>query len=330
MRISTLHDLHPSALVRRCAAIAVFACAGTIALQAQQPAVLSAAASAPAIFPAIASSNDIGYSSSVGAPEASAAENFIPAADSSVLQPPPRRRYGSPRYADNSHNPDGSNKWTGEAGVGATIPVGNTLKYDTDSYAYSVGFGRQWSKKFALLAQFDWDNFGLQGANLQNQSNLYFGQPTGVGLDGNAHVWSFSLDPVYNYMQSDTLGAYVVMGVGFFHKVTTFTLPQTACADYYCQFQYVVNANLDHYTSNAPGFDGGLGLTYKFSRFASEKFFLEARYVFVDNSQRTGLTTANENSAAYGPNGSKYTGSDFYPANSNRTGYIPIKVGLRF
>ncbi len=63
---------------------------------------------------------------------------------------------------------------------------------------------------------------------------------------------------------------------------------------------------MDHYTSNAPGFDGGLGLTYKFSRFANERLYAEARYVYMDNKFRPGVTNTT---AANGT----YTGNNFFP-----------------
>ena len=80
---------------------------------------------------------------------------------------------------------------------------------------------------------------------------------------------------------------------------------------------------IDHYTSNAPGFNAGFGLTYKFSRFSNERFYGEVRYVFMDNSYRPGVTV-NPNVA------STYLDTNDFPANSNRTTYFPIKFGIRF
>jgi hypothetical protein len=78
-----------------------------------------------------------------------------------------------------------------------------------------------------------------------------------------------------------------------------------------------------HYTSNAPGFSGGFGLTYKFSRFSNERFYAEARYVFVDNAHRAGVTVTS-------PVASTYAEANDFPANSNHTTYFPIKFGIRF
>jgi hypothetical protein len=329
-------------VLRNSAAVILFSGVVTLGLQAQQhvaagtgslfadtqPVVLESptflASLAASDAPLAVEDSALGYSSSAGAAETAAAEGMSFGGDASP-QPPPRRYGRRPVYADSSHNADGSNKYSFFGGVGLTIPLGNTHTYLTPSYAFQFGGGRNFNKKFGLMAQFDWDNFGFQGNTLNNQSLLYFGA-TGQGLDGSSHVWSFSLDPIYNFYSGEKYGAYVVGGIGFFHKVATFTLPQIESTYYGA---YVVNASFDHYTSNAPGYDGGFGFTYKPSQFGNQRLYAEARYVFMDNSQRTGLTAANVNTVA-GLNYLLNGGTNFYPANSNRTTYIPIKFGIRF
>jgi hypothetical protein len=334
----------PSVFVRNAFAVAAFVGATVVGASAQQAA--PAGGNDSSLFAVntrpmdLAQFAGVDYSSSTSSVDTT--NSALPADPGSLklaatgegMQPPPRRRYGSPRYNDKSHNADGSNKYTFVGAVGFELPTGNTYHYFNTNYAFQVGGGRQFNKKFAVLAQFDYDHFGINGATLQNQLALYqtlcpSSDPnclTPSTLDGSNHVWSFTVNPVYNFYSGDKYGAYVVAGVGFYHKVTTFTTPQegTYCDPYYgiCE-NYVANAEYDHYTSNAPGFNAGFGLTYKFSRFADERFFIEGRYVFVDNSQRTGYTNANYATTSY-------SGSDAFPANSNRTTYIPIKVGIRF
>lgn len=320
-------------------ALAVLAGVATMSLHAQQPVSGTPAAATPNMLLATAvtptlilpATADIGYTSPVGANESSSAENyFIPnaAVSSDATQPPPRRRYGRPRYNDNSHNPDGSSKYTFEVGAGFTVPIGNTSKYYKPSWKFSVGGGRQFSKSLAVLLQFDYDHLGLQQSVISNQEYIYNYTPNGstgvaAGLGGNAHDWSFTVDPTYTFLGSDSSnGAYVVAGGGFYHKVTNFTLPQTV-ATYYGY--YNVNENVDHYTSNAFGVNGGLGFTHKISRFANEKLFMEVKYVVTFNSQRTGITAYNVAAQYY-----TYQGNNFFPANSNRTTYIPVTFGLRF
>ena len=321
----------------RLAAIAVLTCASAAALSAQRSTAADGIAPIPTtsqlvIAPLnldLADAAGVSYSSSAaplaGASDETASLTFAGLPADAALQPPPRRRYGRPRYNDSSHNSDGSNKYTFVAGVGFTQPLGNTYHYLTPSYGYQVGGGRNFNKKFATLLQFDWDNFGFTGQTIYNQSSLYNTLSGGAipQIDGNSHVWSFTLNPTYQIYTGAGLGAYVVAGVGFYHKVATFFVPEVVSDGFY---EYEENATVDHYSSNAPGFNGGFGITYKASRFANERFYAEVRYVFVDNSQRFGLTVANLNT----PAGLAYTGYNVYPANSNRTTYIPIKFGIRF
>jgi hypothetical protein len=323
--------------ITRMTATVFFAAAGTFGLQAQQSAGTSASLpTANASLPTVnlktsltapldlSLPDDLNYSSSVGAPELAAAERFN-LSGREENQPPPRRRYGRPTtYNDSTHNPDGSNKWTFVGGGGFTLPLGNTHKYLTPSWNLQVGGGRNFNKTFGVLLQFDYANFGFQGSTLRNQQAFYnsFLDPADQisGLDGSSHVWSFTVNPIVNYYTSDTWGSYVIAGLGFYHKTANFTVPTVGvyCDPFYgfC-YQYQANQSIDKYSSNAFGVNGGIGFTYKFSRFASQKFFAEARYVFVNNSQRTGYVTD--------PNS-----NNFYTPNSNRTTYIPVTFGIRW
>jgi hypothetical protein len=340
VRPSLLHSLN----LRRLSALAVFAGASTIALHAQQVAPQDAQPAAQLVAEAQKPPVDLAttiaglsYSSSSSDvstpvdPIAAARLNLAEGAGSG-LQPPPRRRYGRPRYNDSSHNPDGSNKFAFMLGAGLTAALGNTYHYLNTNYAFQVGAGRNFNKNFSVMAQFDYDRFGFNGRTIFNEASLYNyycslgGQPgCAAGLDGSSHVWSFTLNPTYNFDITPTVGAYVVAGVGFYHKVANFTTPQAVCLDIFCEFQGQENETFDHYTSNAPGFNGGFGLTYKSSRFSTERLYAEARYVFVDNSQRQGVTVADSTTVL-----NAYNGTNLYPANSNRTTYTAYKLGVRF
>jgi hypothetical protein len=329
----------------RAAAFSFLVAGSASLLQAQQSPSVPSTANAPLLLAAesapfgpsgmdLSASSSSSSSSASDSPVASDGHflfNSAAALDSS--QPPPRR-YGRPNYSDSHSNPDGSNKYFFLGGIGLTLPVGDTHYYETPSYGFQFGGGRNFNKNIGVGLQFDYDHFGLQSATIQNQEYVYnYGCTTALqssgacslvtGLGGNNHVWSFTLNPTYTISTEGSMGAYVVVGGGFYHKVTNFTLPTTECADYYCEFQYSVDENVDHYSSNAGGVSGGFGLTYKFSHFSNERFYMEARYVLMLNSQRTGYTAQNVATTSY-------DGYDAYPANSNRTTYIPIKFGIRF
>jgi hypothetical protein len=320
----------------RISAITIFSGACTFGAAAQQsippsaPQLVASATDKPLDLATVAGVN---YSSSSGdatSPVSSVEAERLNLSAGAGLQPPPRRRYGRPRYNDNQHNADGSNKYTFVLGAGMTAPMGNTFHYLNTNYAVQAGGGRNFNKNFGVLLQFDYDAFGFNARTLTNQSALYnssyvYGAGAVSGLDGNSHVWSFTLNPIYNVFNGDKVGGYVVGGVGFFHKTANFTVPGTGTyCDYYgyC-YSYAANQTIDKYTSNAPGFDGGIGLTYKPGRFSGERVFVEARYVFVDNQHKAGFTVANYTQITA-------TSTNLYPANSNRTTYMSYKAGIRF
>ncbi len=144
-------------------------------------------------------------------------------------------------------------------------------------------------------------------------------------MNGSSHIWSFTLNPIYNFAGGDKTGAYVVAGAGFYHKIATFSIPAvgTYCDYYYGCYQYAANAPIDSYTSNAFGVNGGVGFTYKLSQFSNTKLFAEARYVYTANSRRPYYD---------GTNGTSLSNTYFnvFPQNSAPSTYIPIKFGVRF
>ncbi|MBB5341858.1 hypothetical protein [Tunturiibacter gelidoferens] len=319
-------------ILGRTAAITFFAAAGSLGLHAQQsagtasplpPVNLKASLVAPLN---LYTPDDLGYSSSTGSVETANAVDFNLSSD--ATQPPPRRRYSRPNYNDSRTNADGSAKYTFVVGGGLTVPTGPTHSALTTSWKVQAGVGRNFNKTFGVIAQFDYDNFGVNTSTLNNLLAIYDslgvvdqnGNPISQ-LSGNSHDWSFTLNPIVNYYTSDTKGAYVIGGAGFYHKTANFStpLPGIYCDPFGFCYQYLANATIDKYTSNAFGVNGGLGFTYKVSRFASTRFFVEGRYVYTFNSQRQ---------FSYGDaNGN---GFNVFPQNSAKTSYIPITFGLRF
>jgi Outer membrane protein beta-barrel domain len=319
-------------LLGRTAAITFLAAAGTLGLHAQQSAGtatpsptlnLKTSLLAPLdLATPVSNSSDLQYSSSVGGMETANAELFNLGA--SEDQPPPRRRYGRPNYNDSRTNPDGSPKYDFFGGGGFGLSTGGTHNYlSSAGWGLQVGGGRNFNKRVAVNLQFDYDHFGFQTATLNNLLAIYNSDAVQANLPqlgGTSHIWSFSLDPKYTFYDGEKYGAYAVVGVGFYHKTANFTTPATGeeCDPFYGCFEYQANQTVDKYTSNAPGFNAGIGMTYKFSHFASQRFYAEARYVFVDNSSKPfdiSGTTSYFNA---------------FPQNSAKTTYIPVKFGIQF
>ena len=325
-------------ILGRTAAITFLAAAGTLGLHAQQSAGTAAPSPtlnlttsllAPLDLAApTTNSNDVEYSSSVGGVETANAELFNLGARGD--QPPPRRRYGRPNYNDSHTNSDGSPKYDFFGGGGFGLSSGGTHNYlSAAGWGLQLGGGRNFNKKFAVNLQFDYDHFGFQTNTLNNLLAIYDGPPIFATdqngnplsqLGGTSHVWSFTIDPKYTFYDSDKYGAYVVVGAGLYHKTANFTTPAIEEEEtFFGPEEFEANATIDKYTSNAPGFNAGIGMTYKFSHFASQRLYAEARYVFVDNQSRAfSFGDANGN------------GFNVFPQNSAKTTYIPIKFGIQF
>jgi Outer membrane protein beta-barrel domain len=319
-----------NSILGRTAAVTFLAAAGTLGLHAQQSA--GTAASLPALdlktsliaplnlSTPLSTPDDLIYSSSVGSIETANAETF---SLSSADQPPPRRRYSRPNYHDSRTNPDGSPKYSFYGGGGFGIPTGGTHSYLSPGWGLQIGGGRNFNKHFAANVEFDYDHFGFQTATLNNQLAIYNGPYFDYDLPqigGTSHVWSFNLEPRYTFFDTDTTGAYVIVGVGFYHKTANFTTPIVIQEDtFYGPIAYQANQTIDKYTSNAPGFNVGFGMTYKFSRFASQRLYGEVRYVYVDNQPR-----------AFDYGDVNFNSVNVFPQNSAKTTYIPVKFGIRF
>lgn len=326
----------PLHVLSRTAALLAISGFATLCLHAQQQSAADPRSIfyvAPVTNVSLIAANDapdtLGYSSSAGAAETASAETYMSsslAADATAdpsPQPPPRRYGRRPVYADSSHNADGSNKYTFYGGAGFTLPTGGTHSYFSPSYDFQFGGGRNFNKKLAALIEFDWANFGIQGNTETSLETIYGITPVG----GHGHDWSFTLDPMYTFMDHDKLGAYVIGGVGFYHKVTDFTTPaeEQYFDPYYGYITIEGNETFDSYVSNAVGFNGGLGFTYKPSRFGGEKFYAEARYVYNANQRRPYYDGSTGTNPTSNPN---YF--DVFPQNSAPTTFIPVTFGVRF
>jgi hypothetical protein len=229
----------------------------------------------------------------------------------------PRRPYGRPTYKDQWTNSDGSSKFAFEAGVGPVTAAGTTGHYSRTGVGVSVGVGRNFSRAFGVLLQYDYAHMGV----VQSAANNFLcGNPqscngSGLNVSGATHLWSLTVNPVINFSDSHSQwGMYVVGGGGFYRKMTVFNLSDN--------FGDTLNCNGSssgcRYSNNALGASGGLGFFYKITADSNAKIFAEARYVWVDNQPSVNNTKAN----SFG-NGS------FYQANQ-RTGYFPVTMGLRF
>jgi hypothetical protein len=194
-----------------------------------------------------------------------------------------------------------------EAGGGFNAPSSDSSSYITWGGNFTVGGGYQFNPHLSTMLEYQFIDDKLPGALIAE---------TGA-TGGDAHIWSFTLDPVFDVAPKRTNDLYVTGGGGFYRKVTNFTDPEPAeyCSYFYCGVAYE-NEVVGHFSSNQGGWSIGggyirhMGGVYGDSRM---KLFAEVRYLDV-------LSPAS----AIAPNGlgTAAVGSD--------TKLVPVTLGLRW
>lgn len=164
-----------------------------------------------------------------------------------------------------------------EAGAGFEAPVGHTSNELTFGWNMRFGGGYNFNRNFGALIEYEFERTGLQNSLL-----AAVGEP-----GGNAHIWSFSLEPIYNFRTSDRWGGYVTGGAGFYRRLTSFTQPTLQYGNFCSYFscyptQYVANVVVSHYSSNQAGMNIGGGLTWRLSDTSSGRLFADARYEWIN------------------------------------------------
>ena len=163
-----------------------------------------------------------------------------------------------------------------EAGAGLNVAAGNTATWQDVGYSINLGGGWNFNNRIGVLAE-----YSFNGANIPQNTLTNVGEP-----NGNVHVWSLTLDPIFYYKTSGHIGGYVTGGGGFYRKLTSFTQPVYVgdyCDYFYGCYPQYENVTLSHFSSNQGGVNIGTGVTYKLNADGKAKFYAEARYVWVDS-----------------------------------------------
>ena len=125
-----------------------------------------------------------------------------------------------------------------------------------------------------------------------NRANIPQNTLTNVGEpNGNVHVWSLTLDPIFYYKTSGRIGGYVTGGGGFYRKLTTFTEPVYVgdyCDYFYGCYPQYENITLEPFLQQ-PGRRElrHRGHLQSQSRTVRGSSYAEARYVWVDSPATT-------------------------------------------
>jgi len=196
---------------------------------------------------------------------------------------------------------------TYEVGGGFNAPTSDSSPYITWGGNITVGAGYIFNQNLSLNLEYQFIDSKVPGAVIAEAG----------ATGGHDHIWSLTLDPVFEFNPKSSMDFYATGGYGFYRKVTSFTDPQQQqfCYYFYCGIQ-TQNVVVGHFSSNQGGWSIGGGIQHRFGGWNGDgkmKIFAEARYLDVLSPA---VTTE--------PNGLGTTtvGAD--------TKIIPVTVGLRF
>src|SRR5712692_1053367 len=170
-------------------------------------------------------------------------------------------------------------------GAGFTQPVGNTGRHLDTGFNFDVGAGYNFHPHVGLLAQFNFNQLGINSGILNN-----------VGVPGgDVRLWSATLDPIVHLNPRGPMDVYLIGGGGLYQRTQEFTTPSVATFvgfnPFFGFYQAAVPAQqvLASYTVNKPGVNGGMG--FAFGNRWHGKFYAEARYhrMLLGNDRHTDI-----------------------------------------
>ncbi|HEX8710668.1 MAG TPA: hypothetical protein VF730_02260 [Terracidiphilus sp.] len=170
-----------------------------------------------------------------------------------------------------------------EGGFGFNAPESDSIGW---GWNVLIGAGYHMTPNFTPMIEYQFVRTGLAPYLIDL-----------AGSDGgNTHIWSFTVDPVYDIAPKASNDFYIKGGGGFYRKVTNFTdaQPQLYC-DYFYGCGYITqNVVVGHFSSNQGGWNIGGGYYHRFGGIygtGKMKFFAEARYTDVLTPAVTGTDT---------------------------------------
>lgn len=222
-----------------------------------------------------------GDASSLASGESSSlqlAEAAVPEGSAALPSAPAPSRAAQDQGNNNTysgwHGRDIVNRLTIEAGFGANAPAGDK-SYITWGDQFVIGGGVNINRYLATFIEYQFIDDKLPGAIIAE-----------AGAEGgHDHIWSFSIDPVFDLFPKASNDVYLRGGGGFYRKVTIFTDVEATefCEFYYCGEGYAPQT-VGHFSSNQGGFDIGGGYQHRFGGMFGEsrtRVFAEVRYVDV-------------------------------------------------
>ena len=168
-------------------------------------------------------------------------------------------------------------KWNVSAGVGVSPLVGDISSRLSTGWHVAVGGGYDITRSVGFTVEYMYNGLGVSNSVLNSLRVP----------NGDAHVHSLTLNPIWHFKTGERFGAYAIVGGGYYRRTVEFTQPTTAIVNIFDPWWgYVgpvfvpVNRVLGSATSNAGGVNGGLGTTIALGH-SGAKFYSEIRYHYA-------------------------------------------------
>lgn len=168
-------------------------------------------------------------------------------------------------------------RFTVNIGGGYTPTTGDIGKRLMDGWDGTVGAGYNFSRYFSLGGQVMYNSLGVSRMVLSEAA-----VPA-----ANAHVWSVTADPRFNFLPGHLIDPYFVGGVGYYRQTVQFTRPTYSSVyvfdPFFGFYPALVSSDQVLGTMVGQGIGGsaGFGLNFK-TGYSGLKFFVEARYHYAD------------------------------------------------
>lgn len=205
--------------------------------------------------------------------------------------------------------PDIVHRLTFEAGAGASAPAGDKASI-TWGPGFLVGGGVNFNQRLATFLEYQFLDNKIPGSIISQSG----------ATGGHYHIWSITLDPVFDLFPMATNDVYVAGGGGFYRKTSAFTelTQQQFCSYfYYCGTGYAPQT-VGQISSSQGGFNFGGGYQHRFRGLYGEghtRFFAEVRFVDVLSPALRGASPSGGLNPVTVPAGTKL---------------LPITLGVRW
>ena len=159
--------------------------------------------------------------------------------------------------------------WNFNFGGGFTPVAGSATNDLQNGYNFTVGTGYNFTPRAGFIFEFMNSGFNLSDQALQSHN----------AVDGNASVWSLTLNPIWRFRIGGPIGAYIIGGGGFYQREERFTEPTSVFVE--TPHGGFTESGFEdvHEFDDTGGVNAGAGLTWNVGW--GTKFYVEARYHYV-------------------------------------------------